>query len=48
MDKFIYKGITYFIEEGKYYRIRYGKKLNVNKKEFEKLRRKANGNIQRD
>jgi hypothetical protein len=47
-DSFIYKGIQYFIEDDKYYRFRYGKKLNVSKKEYEKLRKKADGSIQRD
>lgn len=45
-DSFVYKDILYYIEDGKYYRERYGKKLNVSKKEYHKLRRKSNGSIQ--
>ena len=48
MDKFIYKDATYFIEDGKYYRERYGKKLNVKKKEFYRAMEKANENIKRN
>jgi len=47
-DSFVYKDILYYIEDGKYYRERYGKKLNVNKKEYNKLRKKSYESIQRN
>lgn len=47
-DEFFYKKIKYFIEDGKYFRLKYGKRLNVKKKDFYKIRNKANEYIQRN
>jgi hypothetical protein len=41
-DIFIYNGVEHFIQDGKFWKMRFGKKLNVKKKEFYKLQKKVN------
>lgn len=41
-NSFTYKDVKYYEDNGKYFKIRYGKKLSVSKKEFYKLKKKAN------
>jgi len=44
-EEFVYNGVNYFVEDGKYWKLRWSKKLNVKKKEFYKLKEKANGGV---
>lgn len=42
-DEFTYNGVKYFIEDDKFWKVKFGKKLNVRKRDFYKLKEKANG-----
>lgn len=45
---FIHNGVEYFIQDEKYWKMRFGKRLNVRKRDFLKLKEKHDENLQRD
>ena len=47
-SQFIHNGVEYFIEDGKYWKLRWSKKLNVKKRDFLRLKKKHDENLQRD
>jgi hypothetical protein len=47
-NSFIWKDEYHYEEEGKYFKIKYGKRKSIKKRDFYRLKEKANGSLQRD
>ena len=41
-EEFVYKGVSYFVEDNQFWKIKFSKKLNVKKRDFYKFKERAN------
>ena len=45
---FTWQGVTYYYEDGQYFKFRYGKKLSISRKNFIQLKKKFDDTHKRD